>query len=742
MSDNIEYINKAIEKIENRFLADSLDIISQYIQGAANQDAHAVYDNIRNNYIFMLDYMQRGTRDPERDDLYNRLLKETFSVLMDLSVDCHIAEQSAFMDAYNITKNQLKISSAAEIRNNLEDFVSSVAITDLNSGPDKNDRLEKLYAEHQNYMSLLFKKIMIAKHWTYNESADMQALLLSPTVESQDRQLIISALMLNLLEFFDIRKFLLLVNVYTKTDDEYIRQRALLGWALTMRPSADKIFPEQRDAIDRLIQDKDICIELLELQEQLIYCEDTDRYTDKIQKEIIPDLIKNNNNLSITPFGIEEKEDPMLEIFDPGASDRAMDNVEKSMGKMMDMMKQGSDIYFGGFSQMKRYPFFEDITNWFCPFYIQHPGLSHISYECKSSLLLENLMHSGPFCDSDKYSFALTIDKIFNSLPSNVKEMLGNSYAFGQTFPEEELAKPIYIRRMYLQNVYRFFRLYSRKENFIDVFGMNVKKTGEYNCDHRSLFLLSTLFDRSKLSDVYNDFAKFMSSHKKNIDVDIIFRDSTDKNINSVYLKLKGAEYYLSGEWNKAWECFEKALAVEPDDERTLVRLGRTYLKGENFEKAEILYKNLLLKYPDKNSFEIKYIVCLSNNHKHEEALQRLYKLNYELPNDRNVIRLLAWNTLYTNQLDKSNQYYSKLISEPSNSIQDYVYAGYCSWFLGNIEEAKERFICIFDNDSMQASLRDKLLRSFFAHDSELIKNHGISNFEMEIMSDLVRGLS
>ena len=126
MSDNIEYINKAIEKIENRFLADSLDLISQYIQDTANIETHSVYDNIRNNYIFMLDYMQRGTKDPERDDLYNRLLKETFSVLIDLSVDCYIAEQPAFMDAYNITKNQLKISSAAEIRNNLEDFVSSV----------------------------------------------------------------------------------------------------------------------------------------------------------------------------------------------------------------------------------------------------------------------------------------------------------------------------------------------------------------------------------------------------------------------------------------------------------------------------------------------------------------------------------------------------------------------------------------------------------------------------------------
>lgn len=742
MFDNIEYINKAIEKIEGRFLADSLDDISQYMQVASSVGTFEVYNNIRNNYIFMLDYMKRGTKDPERDNLYNKLLKDTFSMLIDLSIDSYIAERPAFMEAYNITKNHAEIASALEIRNHLEDFVSSVAIADLNPEFDKKEKLDELYAEHQNYMSVLFKKIIISKHLTDNEFSDMQALLLSPTVESQDRQLIISALMLNILNFFDIRKFLLLVNVYQKTDDEYIRQRALLGWALTMRPSADKIFPEQRDAINILIQDKNIRLEILELQKQLIYCEDTDRYTDKIQKEIIPDIMKNNNNLNITPFGIEEKEDPMQDIFDPGASDRAMENVEKSMGKMMDMMKHGSDIYFGGFSQMKRYPFFEDITNWFCPFYIQHPGLSNVSKECKDSALLENLVHSGPFCDSDKYSFALTIDKIFNSLPSNVKEMLGNSYTLGQTFPEGDLVKPMYIRRMYLQNVYRFFRLYSGKENYIDVFGLNVAKDGEYNYDHRSLFLLNTLFDRSKLSDVYNDFARFVSSHKKMIDVDIIFKDYKDKNSNPVYLKLKGTEYYLSAEWNNAADCFERAIALEPDDERTLVRLGRTYLKGGNYERAEELYRKILSKYPENHNIEIKYIVCLSNNHKHEEALQRLYKLNYELPNDSNVIRLLAWNTLYIKQLDKSEQYYSKLLSEPSKSIQDYLYAGYCSWFMGNIEEAKERFICLFNSDSMSASLKDELLRSFFANDQELIKSYGISDFEIEIMSDLVRGVS
>ncbi len=738
MSDNIKYINKAIEKVEHRFLADSLHIISEYMQETANIDAHAVYDNIRNNYIIMLDYMKRGIKDQQRDHLYNKLLKDTFSLLMDMYIDSSITERQAFMDAYNVTKNCSDIASTVEIRNHLEDFVSSVAIAELNSEIDKNEKLDKLYFEHQNYISLLFKKIIISKHWTENESDDMQALLLSPTIESNDRQVIISALMLNLLEFFDIRKFILLINIYKKTDDEHIRQRALVGWALTMRPSADTIFPEQKAAIENLIKDDNIRLELLELQKQLIYCEDTDRYIDKIQKEIIPDILK-NKNLNITPFGIEEKEDPMQDIFDPGASEKAMDDVDKSIGQMMSMLREGSDLYFAGFSKMKHFLLFEDITNWFYPFYIQHPELKSISPKCKNSPLMDNLLHSIPFCDSDKYSFALAIDNIFDSLPSKTKDLFGDSSAIGQSFPEEDLAKPSYIRRMYLQNLYRFFRLYLRRKNFVDVFGLDEK---EYNYNHRSLFLLCSLFDRNKLSDLYNEFARFLSSNRKPISVDIIFMGYNNKHENSVYLKLKGTEYYISNEWSNASQCFEKALIIDPYDERTLVRLGRTYFKCENFEKAETLYKKLILKYPEKLNFEIKYIVCLSNNKKHDEALQRLYKLNYEYPNDKNVIRLLGWNTLYTKQLDKSSHYYSILVSTHSDSIQDYLYAGYCSWFQGNIEEAKERFIHIFDNDSAKTTSMDEVLRSFFTNDSELLINYGISNSEVEIMSDLVRGVS
>ena len=103
------------------------------------------------------------------------------------------------------------------------------------------------------------------------------------------------------------------------------------------------------------LDDKDVASELADLQKQIIFCVNTDQDADTIRRDIMPELIK-NNNLNITRFGITEKEeDAMADILDPGASDRAMEKMEESFQKMMNMQKAGSDIYFGGFSQMKRF---------------------------------------------------------------------------------------------------------------------------------------------------------------------------------------------------------------------------------------------------------------------------------------------------------------------------------------------------------------------------------------------------
>ena len=88
-------------------------------------------------------------------------------------------------------------------------------------------------------------------------------MLLSPTLDTNDQQLIISAVMLSTLEHFDMAKFRTLIHVYEKSVDERVRQRALVGWVLTLNSRLiASIYPEQVDLVHHLLEDEDHCKEL------------------------------------------------------------------------------------------------------------------------------------------------------------------------------------------------------------------------------------------------------------------------------------------------------------------------------------------------------------------------------------------------------------------------------------------------------------------------------------------------
>ena len=173
--------------------------------------------------------------------------------------------------------------------------------------------------------------------------------------------------------------------------------------------------------------------ELLQLQMQLFYCANAESDKERIQKEIIPTLVKNSNLRASGSGFIERDDDMMRDILGTEDSDAEIEKLEKTMSQMMDMQKTGIDIYYGGFSQMKRFRFFYQLSNWFCPFNSEHPELRALADKLRGSNFLDTLLQNGPFCDSDKYSFAFAMASVFDRLPANVRNMVGNGEALGAT---------------------------------------------------------------------------------------------------------------------------------------------------------------------------------------------------------------------------------------------------------------------------------------------------------------------
>ena len=120
----------------------------------------------------------------------------------------------------------------------------------------------------------------------------------------------------------------------------------MVGIVLSLPENEGDIYPEIQQTINTLCQDEQTCRELVELQMQMFYCMNADADNEKLQKDIIPSLMK-GSNISISRAGIVEKEeDEVDEMLNPGAADQAMEEMERNFNQMMNMQKAGSDIYF------------------------------------------------------------------------------------------------------------------------------------------------------------------------------------------------------------------------------------------------------------------------------------------------------------------------------------------------------------------------------------------------------------
>lgn len=724
--------NEDIKKIREAILDKNLGAALRQIKELAKDNEAIILDeklhDIEDSYKLMLDYMRRGFNDPQRDIVYDSLLRRLFIFLGDAEVRLKIKESPALSEAYH--RICLSAFNAGNIRDTLENFVSDMALLSLDMPSVQKEKGRELFARHQNYVSNLFDHIIISGQWTEDDRRFYASLLLSPTIDNNDVLILVSAVMLSTMNVFDANKLCTLMDVYISATNRKLRQRALVGWALSIQSDSLDFFPDcKRQALD-LCNDSETVNQLIELQLQIMYCKNADRDNEEIQRDIMPNLIK-NNNLNITRFGIQEKEEnPMDDILNPGAADKSMEQLEESFHKMMEMQEAGSDIYFGGFSQMKKFAFFYRLSNWFCPFYLEHPDISMIVDKMKESKFLQNLMESGPFCDSDKYSFALAMVKVIDSLPENMKSVLDNQDALGPTIPAEQKNTQAYARRMYLQDLYRFSRLCQQRDDFANPFGDEV---GE------GLFLNQRFFAHTGVKKYITQIGSYLlKNHRYGLLSSLL--DTYFPNESPDFWMLQGYCNLYFNLYTAAYANFEKVLKSDSDNEMALRGMARTAFMMEDYDDAEDLFKRLRDLRPSKRYYQLYYCLSLMKTDQIEDALGELYKLNYERPDDADVDRALAWSLLLSGKSEQAYSKYEKLLSIPNPLDDDYLNAGYCQWILGKIENALSLFRKYKDLIAKKKNvLIDKDdINYHFTNDIDVLHAHGISDIDVMLMEDML----
>jgi tetratricopeptide (TPR) repeat protein len=327
---------------------------------------------------------------------------------------------------------------------------------------------------------------------------------------------------------------------------------------------------------------------------------------------------------------------------------------------------------------------------------------------------LKGILDYGPFCNSDKYSFLLAFESVLNQIPENVREMLNRGEAMMvQKVDKDEMESPAYIRRIYLQDLFRFFRLFPQRGDFRNFFTYEMSEC---------LFFHYRLFFFTKLQDQFYDIICFLIKRNRHQDARKVLECYEDE-------KYYNYDFYMLSAYLRHGKelDYRRALELNPDSEQAMWGLAREVFGKEKYDEALDLYDKLLAINPDKKLYLLNKSVCLTNLRRYDEAEQILFRLNYEDSDNLNVARVLAWALTCDGKYEQAGRLYDQLMAVDLPASGDLLNYGFYLWFNDRIDEAASCF------RSYGKDVYDLIKKEEY-----LLDKNGIIDEEIKMMFDLI----
>lgn len=733
-SDSFHLLYKDAEKaLLDRHLAEALSCIQGILTDAGSAEQHNELDAIRQDYGMMLHFMQQGAKDPERQNIYKGLVHRAFALLEDATHDYRARQVNGLLAEY------YKKSHAPE-GYTLEELISRIMLLS-----DKlNDDLTLTHPDVRRQSleddyNKIYEQLRTAFNWIWTEKTISagNAETLKNFIEALDVQwqpLLISAIMMSLAETFDPQKFRMALY-FCSSDNEEVRARALVAvvWIYMKYEKRMTMYPDLYEGITLLEQDRRIVNELEIMQKQCLLSLETQAAEKKLQNEIFPDLMK-SGNYQRHKMGLDELEDELGKALrgEPNQEwEKSNKHLADNMKKIIEMGREGIDINLGTFSALKGYSFFrQHMANWFMPFDKNYPDIRHI-FDNQSGSPLEMLIGTGNFCDSDKYSLCLMMSQIMpaqrNMMMTKFSEQLsGNEDTIKDIATENQSIPNIY--RNYLQNLYRFFKLYPQRSQFKDPFKADLLFT--------SYPALKKIMATPAYLTEMTDFLIKRKCYKDAISyVEEVLRTET---ATAEMLQKIAFCYQRTDNPSKAIFYYQQADLLNPDNAWILKQMYLCYSAMDKHEQALACLEKLSQSAPDDVRLLSETGLCLMQLNRFEEAAKRFYQLEY---NGEKVVpswRAIAWCNFKMKRYEQAGKYYHKLLEHEKATWEDFLNAGHTAWCAGNIQEAVGLYRQYIGKYKPANSSESRLQP--FDNDREELIGHGIDELDICLMRDCLTG--
>ena len=670
--------NKIFEHLDNRQLALALKHLRTMVDGTTQWDMKEAFNRLDTSYGYLLQYLSQGVSDPQRDTILSQIFAEVYE-LTDKTVIALAAEQSTHLfylrhQEYSgrsleamLTEYKAEHSKSALI--NPDDINTTVSINILK-------RCEAIESD-------IFNKV-----WSSFpiENADIGVLasaLRDNELPSHLKSLILSALMLGLTKFFDAPKLKLLIDSYTFIDDDEPKLRALINAVIILYLYRNRInyYSDLLSSLDEIQKLPSFTSDMQLIFTRLIHSRNTDNISRKMREGIMPELQKMSPDLFNK---IKGKSPGTINIDEIEENPQWQEWLDKS-GITKKLEVEGGDVFLSTFSKLKSYPFFNTLSNWFLPY---HDNCSAVTsaFGGKKHPLTALFKVMPILCDSDKYSMLLSIA----SAPESQRNMMFSQFEAQreqfQDLQSEEAQSVIKMRDIivnrYIQDLYRFFKLYSRRREFKSIFDTSINLTEvyclkEYLSDTPTLSVIAEFYFKNGF---YNDAITFYRRMVANHDAN-----------PHVYQKIAYA-YQSLGKYREALKNYSRYELVDSSDAWNTRQMAQCYRSLREIDKAIECYNRALEMSPQSVNLCLNLGHCYLDKGDYDNALHQYYKADFMPKAKHRAWRPIAWCSFLTGKHEQAVNYYEKIINDDTPTSQDYLNYGHLLQSMGRIAEAIEKY--------------------------------------------------
>lgn len=620
---------------------------------------------VRDDYRRMIAYALKGAEDNTRG-IFIESMKEVLATIFNQIV----VRKKLLENSYELHLNTFRNIAAGN--DNLSDALASYA--------DNVESLEKKedFKQINDIAKRIFNLVWVSPSLGKEDLESICNLLVGGDNRIADP--LLGALMLReITNGVEANVLTLLLKVYSNSQSEFISVKALSLFVLLC------LFYDRQLPVLRLQKELErmpagFTDNLQTVVLEILRTLETDRINQKMREEILPNMIKMGPKIKERFKNLDEEELLNIEENPEWMEMMESSGLADSLKEMTQLQMEGADVMMSTFGNMKNFPFFSDLYNWFVPFTLQNQELAAVFP--KNDALRKLLERVEILCDSDKFSLAFSLA----SLPAEQQQLMAanieeQSRAMNEmmTSGVEEVPLKFLVGR-YIKNLYRFFKLFRRKAEFPDLFDniMNPVKSNllrPYIAKKEFLLVLAEFYMKQQAwDDAFTVYAQI---------------ESTGAITAQLYQKM-GFCKQKTGDFDKALNYYMHAEVLDPENAWTMRRIAYCARKVGKWSTAVEYYEALNKLSQDDIKLAMALGKCLMEIANFEQASKIFFKAYYLKPDSQQVIRALARAMIMKGDIETAQKYISKL---DSNDIESLIFLGHHAFISKNYEDALNKYI-------------------------------------------------